>query len=128
MIGHASYLESLHELSHADLEREVREKLTDALQGLVAALEPALPVAEEAPHSCVIDDFQMVDLQRSPSECRVLVRFTASARLYAEQRGDQERITGTAEATLDDDGRVTFGGVRCASERAFVPHDVGGGG
>jgi hypothetical protein len=38
-----------------------------------------------------------------------------------------ERISGRAEAVIDDARRVSFRGVAFNTDRSFVAHDLGGG-
>ena len=127
MIGHDSYLATLNDLPPAAREQEIRQKVTDSLQGLVACVEQSLPIKPETPHSCVIDDVQVLKMDPGPDGCRLLLAYTASARLYNKGRGDLERITGKADALLDDAGQVTYRGATYDSERDFVAPDIGGG-
>jgi hypothetical protein len=117
----------LKSLSPRELDREVQRLLTDSLQELVAAVEPAVPREYDALQACVIDDFDVQQIECTDRECRVQLRFRASARHGVGADKELERITGRAEAVIDEVGWVRYRDVAFAEELAFVGHDLGGG-
>lgn len=127
MIDHASHIDFLENLSPADFNRELKQELTDSLQELVACIEQSLPQAGNTLHACVIDDFQVQDINLSDRDCRVQIRFNASTRQGIGASKHLEGIVGRAEAVIDDDSRVKFRAVTFAEEQTFVAHDLGGG-
>ena len=74
MTGHDDYIEFLRPLSPAELEREVRAHLADALQELVACIERALPLGGNTLHGCVVDEFQLQRPVVGERECRAALR------------------------------------------------------
>ncbi len=127
MADHGSHMAFLRGLAPADFDRELRQELKDSLQELVAVIERDLPLGGNTLHGCVIDDFQVQKTEPADRECRVRLRFSASARQGVDAAVSLEQIVGTAEAVIDDAGRVRYREVRFAEDPAFVPHDVGGG-
>jgi hypothetical protein len=94
---------------------------------LVACIEPTLPSTGDTLRACVIDDFQMGDVDVGGGECHVQLRFNASARQGLGATKKIERIAGRAEAVIDDARKVSFRGVAFNTDRTFVAHDLGGG-
>jgi len=127
MIGQASHIQFLRNLTTAQREREIKQHLGDTLQELVACVERSLPLGENTLRACVIDDFQIHAPTLSEHECRIPVRFSGSARQGVGNAKRLERLVGHAEALIDDSGNVTYRDVRFGEERAFVAHDLGGG-
>jgi hypothetical protein len=126
MIG-KSHIRFLKRLPPRELDREVRQELTDSLQELVACVEPALPREDGTPRACVIDDFQVQEVDLGERDCRVQLRFLASARHGMGAVKELKSIAGRGEAVIADDGRVRYRYVAFAGEPTFVGHDLGGG-
>src|SRR5882724_10327755 len=127
MIDHASHIDFLENLSPAEFNRELKQELTDSLQELVACIEQSLPQGGNTLRACVIDDFQVQDVNLGERACRVQIRFNASARQGIGASKHLEGIVGRAEAVIDDASRVTYQAVGIAEEQTFVAHDLGGG-
>ncbi len=127
MTGQENHIEFLRELPPPALEGTVKQELTDGLQELVACLERCLPLGGNTLHSCVIDDFQLHAPVLTERECRIPLRFNASARQGVGGAAQLERIAGRAEAVIDEEGRVSYQRVTFGEEPAFLPHDLGGG-
>jgi hypothetical protein len=127
MAGNDNHITFLKGLAPPQRDRELRQELTDSLQELVAAVEPCLPQGGNTLHSCVIDDFEVRQVELGERDGRVCLRFSGSARQGVGGAASLERITGVAEAVIDDRGRVSYRDVRFAEEPTFVAHDVGGG-
>ena len=127
MIGHASHVDHLRELTRDQLDRELRQELTDSLQELVACVEQSLPPKGNTLRSCVIDDFEIDRVELGTQECRVNLRFNASVRLGGKALGDLEHMTGRAIAAIGADGRLAYHRVCFTEDTAYFPHDVGGG-
>jgi hypothetical protein len=127
MIQHASHIEFLAKLSAPELNHELKQELTDSLQELVACIEQSLPLGGNTLHGCVIDDFQAQKIDLGDHNCRVQIRFNASARQGIGSTKNLEGIVGRAEAVIDDSSRVTYRAVAFAEEQTFVAHDLGGG-
>jgi hypothetical protein len=117
----------LKSLAPKEFRRELTQELTDSLPELVACIEPALPSTGDTLRGCVIDEFQMDDVEVDGRECHVQLRFSASARQGMGSTKKIERIAGRAEAVIDDARRVSFRGVAFNTDRTFVAHDLGGG-
>jgi hypothetical protein len=126
MADHKSHIALLKSLPREEFERQLKTDLTDSLQELVAAVERAALARGHRLGNCVIDDFQVTHAEMGAQDCRVVLRYSASAR-RGPGHVENDRISGSAEAVIDDEGRVTYKGITCAEEQAFVPHDVGGG-
>jgi hypothetical protein len=126
MIGE-KHIDFLKNLPVQEFDHELQQELTDSLQELVACVEPALPHDGDTLHGCVIDDFQVQRIRLGDRDCRVKLRFLASARQGMGAVKELERITGRGEAVIDDDGRVRYQDVAFAAEPAFLAHDLGGG-
>jgi hypothetical protein len=126
MIG-GNHVHFLKNLPPQELDRELRQTLTDSLQELIACVEPALRHDGNTLHACVIDDFQVRRIKLGERDCRVQLRFRASARHGMGPVKEMERITGRGEAVIDADGQVHYRGVAFAGEPAYVAHDLGGG-
>jgi hypothetical protein len=124
---HASYVEFLRGLSRPEFDREIRQQITDSLQELVACVERALPLDGNTLHACVIDDFQVQNVDIDDDVCRVQFRFSGSARHGVSAGKTLGRITGRAEMLIDEDRQVAYRGVVFAEEPTFVGHDLGGG-
>jgi len=127
MTGHDSHIGFLKDLAPAERERELTREVTDALQELVACVERSLPLEENTLRGCVIDDFQLHQPKLGEHDCRVPLRFSASARQGVGNAKRLERIQGNALAIIDESGRVSYRDVTFGEERAFVAHDLGGG-
>jgi hypothetical protein len=127
MKGRDSHIGFLRTLTPEDRDREVKQELTDSLQELVAQLERQLPLDGNTLRSCVIDDFQVQETELRDRECRVRLRFSASAKPDARSSGELSRMGGQAEAIIDDSDRVAYRVISCTRERSFVPPDIGGG-
>jgi hypothetical protein len=125
MIG-GNHLQFLKNLPPQDFDREVQQALTDSLQELVACVEPALRRDGNTLHACVIDDFQVKRIKLGERDCRLQLRFRASARRGIGALKEMERITGRGEAVIDDDGQVHYQHVAFAGEPTYVAHDLGG--
>ena len=121
-----NHIHFLKNLPPRDFRREVHQALTDSLQELVACVEPSLPRDGNALHACVIDHFQIQRIKLGERDCRVRLRFLASARQGVGAGKRLEHITGRGEAVIDDDGRVCYHDVVQAGEPAFIAHDLGG--
>ena len=122
--SHMGYLKGL---APQEFKRELTQELTDSLPELVACIEPALPSTGDTLRGCVIDEFQMGDVDVAGRECHVQLRFSASARQGMGSTKKIERISGRAEAVIDDARRVSFRGVAFNTDRSFLAHDLGGG-
>jgi hypothetical protein len=122
-----NHIDFLKNLPPRELDYEVRQSVTDSLQELVACVEPALPRAGDTLHGCVIDEFQIQRVKLGEYDCRVQLRFLASARQGIGGVKEMERITGRGEAVIEDDGSVRYQDVAFAEEPAYVAHDLGGG-
>jgi hypothetical protein len=122
--SHMGYLQSL---APPEFKRELTQELTDALPELVACIEPTLPTTGDTLRACVIDEFEMGDIDVAGRECHVQLRFSASARQGVGAAKKIERIAGRAEAVIDDARRVSFRRVAFNTDRSFVTHDLGGG-
>jgi hypothetical protein len=127
MIEHANHIEFLESLSPADFNRELKQELTDSLQELVACIDQSLPQGDNTQHACVIDDFQVQSINLNERDCRVQIRFNASARQGIGAAKQLEGIVGRAEAVIDESSRVKYRAVTFAEEQTFVAHDLGGG-
>jgi|SRR5947209_6222677 len=127
MTGHDTHIHFLMEMPPAERDAELRQELSDSLQELVACIERSLPLGGNTLHSCVIDEFQILKSQVREEDCRILLRFSASARQGIGNAAQLRHISGGAEAYIDDQGRVNYCNVRFAEEPAFVGHDLGGG-
>jgi hypothetical protein len=126
MISQMNSIDVLKGLPQAKLYRQLQRLLSDSLQALVAELEHAAAVRGLRYRSCVVDEIRIGRVEMHEQECRVLVRFNASA----QQTGTQRRLTrlaGVADASIDDAGTVTYSNVVFTEEQAFEAHDVGGG-
>src|SRR6266702_2962637 len=123
MIDHANHIEFLESLSPAEFHRELKQELTDSLQELVACIEHSLPQGGNTMRACVIDDFQVQDINLGERDCRAQIRFNASARQGIGASKHLEGIVGRAEAVIDDSSRVKFRAVAFAEEQTFVAHD-----
>jgi hypothetical protein len=126
-MARTNHIRFLKQLPPPEFDQEVRQELTDSLQELVACVEPGMPHEGDTLHACVIDDFQVQRVMLGDRDCRVQLRFLASARQGIGAVKELERITGRGEAVIDDDGRVRYQDVAFAGEPAFVAHDLGGG-
>jgi hypothetical protein len=127
MLDHESHMGFLKSLAPQEFKRELTQELTDSLPELVACIEPALPSTGDTLRGCVIDEFQMGDVEVAGRECRVQLCFSASARQGMGSTKKIERIAGQAEAVIDDARHVSFRGVAFNTDRSFVAHDLGGG-
>ncbi len=125
MIGE-NHIHFLKALPPRDLDRAIHQALTDSLQELVACVEPGVPRDGTTLQACVIDDFQVHGVRLGERDCRVKLRFVASARHGIGAGKELERITGRGEAVIDDGGRVWYQHVACAGEPSYVAHDLGG--
>lgn len=127
MTGRESHTQFLAGLPAAQRDAQLRQELTDSLQELVACIERSLPLGGNTLHSCMIDEFEMQKSELRGDDCRVLVRFKASARQGVGGAAALERITGCAEAVISDRGSVSYRDVRFAEDPAVVAPDIGGG-
>ncbi len=127
MTDQQSHMGFLKSLAPQEFKRELTQELTDSLPELVACIEPALPDTGDTLRGCVIDEFQLGEVEVTGAECHVQVRFSASARQGVGATKKIERIAGRAEAVIDDARRVSFRGVTFNTDRSFVAHDLGGG-
>src|SRR4051812_3135175 len=89
-----NHIRFLKDLPPREFDRELHRALTDSLQELVSCVEPALPRDGNTLHGCVIDDFQVQRIKLGESDCRVQLRFLASARNGVGSVKEMERITG----------------------------------
>ncbi len=121
---HIAYLKGL---PREECERQVRRELSDSLQELVAAIEHAAAARGHTFRSCVVDDFQIVRTDFGEHVCLVVLRYSGEARRNDPGHKDRERISGNAEAAIDDAGKVTYKGVTFSEEQTFVGPDVGVG-
>ena len=128
MIRHADYIASLKRLPRAELDRTVERAVCDTLAQLGVAITRAAAARGHALHNCVVDDVQLARIDLADGDCRVVLRFSASARRAETGRRDNQRLSGSAEASIDDAGRVNYLGITLSEERGFVPHDEGGEG
>jgi hypothetical protein len=126
MIG-GNHVHFLKTLPPQDFDRAVEQALTDSLQELLACVEPTLRRDADTLHACVIDDFQVGRVKLGDGDCRVDLRFRASARHGIGAMKEMERITGRGEAIIDADGHVRYEDVAFAEDPAYVSHDLGGG-
>lgn len=125
MPSEQSYVQRLENLERPEFEREVRRRIAEALQGLVACIEHAAVERGQLLSSCAIDDFRVVQTDVRPAECRVVLRYQSSAKDKAT--GSLERISGSGEAIIDERGEVTYRGITFAEAQEFVAPDVGVG-
>src|SRR5580704_3389804 len=127
MMDHENHMRFLKSLAPQEFRRELSQELTDSLPELVACIEPALPSTGDTLRGCVIDEFQLGDVEVAGRECHIQLRFSASARQGLGSTKKIERIAGRAEAVIDDARRVSFRRVAFNTDRTFVAHDLGGG-
>jgi hypothetical protein len=127
MTGHDTPIHLLTNLPPAQRDAELRRVLGDSLQELVACIERSLPLGGNTLHSCVVDDFDIQGSELHQHDCRVTVQFNGSARQGVGSAARLERLTGCAEAVLDEQGAVTYSDVRFTKEAAVVAPDIGGG-
>jgi len=128
MMRHAGYIASLKQLPRTELDRTVERALCDTLAQLGVAITSAAAARGHVLHNGVVDDLQLARIDLGDTECRVVLRFRASARRGETGRRDNQRLAGSAEASIDDAGRVSYLGITLSEERGFVPHDEGGEG
>jgi hypothetical protein len=122
-----NHIDFLKKLPPREFQREVHQDLTDSLQELVACVEPALPRGDNTLHGCVIDELLVNGIKLGDRDCRIELRFLASARHGIGSVKELEHITGRGEAVIDDRGRVHYRDVAFAEDPAFIAHDLGGG-
>ena len=127
MLAQVGPIASLRHLSQEQREAELRQVLTDALQELVVALEQAAAARGHTFRSCVVNDFQIARIDLAEHVCLVILRYSGTARRNDPGHNDREEISGSAEALLDDTGKVTYKGVTFAEDQTFVGPDVGVG-
>jgi hypothetical protein len=118
---------SLQALARTELDRELRRRLTDSLQELVAAVEHAAAERGQVLNTCAIDDFDISLINWRTSEARIVIRYQATARDATRGKAGLEHIAGSAEAVLDQAGKITYRGITFEEEPAFVAPDVGAG-
>jgi hypothetical protein len=122
-----THISLLTDLPPAQRDAELRRVLGDFLQELVACIERSLPLDGNTLHSCVVDDFDIQESKLRRHDCRVTVHFSGSARQGVGSTARLERLTGCAEAVIDEQGGVTYRVVRFTEEPAVVAPDIGGG-
>ena len=86
MIGHESQIALFKGLPPRELDRELKQKITDSLQELVACVERALPLEADTLHGCVIDDFDIQHVDLADHECRIRFCFVGSVRILYQIR------------------------------------------
>jgi hypothetical protein len=128
MISHTSYITFLKSLPRAEVDRTLEHSLSDTLEQLGVAITSAAVARGHALHNCVVDDLQLVRAEVGEKECRAFLRFVASARRGETGRRGSERLSGSAEVSIDDAGAVSYLGITLTEERGFVPNDEGGEG
>ncbi len=128
MLTHASHLAYLKSLPPAELDRALERTLCDTIEQLGVAINSFTAARGHGMRNCVVDDLQLTRAELSEKDCRVVVRFSASAHYGATGRKDNERLSGSADASIDDTGAVSYLRITLAEERSFIPHDEGGQG
>src|SRR3954452_22427708 len=101
--GHIAVFKSL---PHAELNRTLERTLADTVAQLGVAIENAAAARGHSLHHCVVDNLQLTRAELGDTECRTVLRFSASARCGETGRRDNQRLSGSAEASIDDTGAV----------------------
>lgn len=128
MQTHASHIAYLRRLPPAERDRALERTFCDTIEQLSVAIKSFTAARGHVMRNCVVDDLQLARTEFGEKECRVLLRFSASAHYGATGRRDNERLSGNAEASVDDTGAVNYLGITLTEERGFIPHDEGGQG
>lgn len=127
MICQESYVDFLQALPENQLDVELRQRVTDSLQELVAGIEEAARERAQWFRSCMIDDFQITRAKLMDERWMVLILYTASAQRRGRGAGRNECIYGSALLSIDAVGDITYKGVTFNEEHDFATPDVGVG-
>ncbi len=128
MISHTSHIAFLNGLPRAELDSALERTLRDTVGQLGVAIKSVAAARGHSMRNCVVDDLQITRAELHEKDCRVVLRFSAAAFYGETGRRDNERLSGSAEASVDDAGAVNYLGITLTEERGFVPHDEGGEG
>ena len=104
-----NYIIYLQSLSELELEQEIENKITDTLQQIINTEEMSSAIAETNACNWSVEDYDIVDQPDvGEGECITTLTYSASGEQDEEMGFCGSKITGQAEAVIDEFGTVTY--------------------
>ena len=104
----AGYISKLTAMPEDERNVEIDTKIANSYHAIVDSDEACSLTAETNSSGWMADEYEVRDVDISDDECLVQLDFTLSGDAEEDMGMSGTRITGTATATIDDNGRVTY--------------------
>jgi rRNA-processing protein FCF1 len=103
-----NYVRYLNSLSRGEQDREIDQKILDTFKQIIDAEEFAGAMADTNAFNWSIDAYNITDIDISDEVCTVLLTFSASGTQDEDRLFAGNKITGEAEAIIDQSSKVTY--------------------
>lgn len=108
MINYISYLTSLSSTEH---ETEIDEKISDSVHEIIYSKEFLSESTDTNATGWVVDDYEITGITFNKGVCIVSLDYKASGEQDEDRPSCGSSISGTAKATIDSSGNVTYGDI-----------------
>jgi len=102
------YIAKLAAMSQDELNAEIDTKIANSYHAIVHSDEASTLTAETNSSGWMADEYEVQDVDLCDDKCLVQLDFALSGDAEEDMGMSGTRITGTAIATIDDNGRVTY--------------------
>ena len=104
-----NYIIYLQSLSEFELEQEIENKITGTLQQIINTEEVSSAKADTNAYNWSVEDYDIVDQPDvGEGECITTLTYSAFGEQDEEMGFCGSKISGQAEAVIDEFGRVTY--------------------